>query len=178
MRTLIRTLLLLLLFAALFPFLYPWQDGKPLLSWSALRAQFGAPAMPNLSLPKRPWPSLTGIESGGETGARQPHQPVVVYRWQGADGSAQFSNEPPAPGVAYEVVEVNPDANLIQAPVQPPVKESRSGTATQGAEGAPAMALPSPLTVSPTEAMQLLKDARKVQELSVERLRQQEAQLP
>jgi hypothetical protein len=177
MRTFIRTLLLLLLFAALFPFLYPWKDGKPLLSWSALRAQFRAPAMPNLSLPERPWPSLTGIESGSETGARQPHQPVAIYRWQGADGSAQFSNEPPAPGVAYEVVEVNPDANLIQAPVQPPAKES-SGTETKGTESAPAMALPSPLTVSPTEAMQLLQDARKVQELSVERLRQQETQLP
>ncbi|MCW8918509.1 MAG: DUF4124 domain-containing protein [Gammaproteobacteria bacterium] len=155
----LRLLLLLLLLAVLFPFLYPWKDGKPLLSWSDLKA----PKMPNLSLPELP-------RIMPETDERQPHQPVTIYRWQDEEGTVQFSNETPAKGVAYEVVEVNPDANLIQAPVA-----VTSNTAPPDSSEATTPTLPSPLTASPGEALQLLEDARKVQGLSDERLRRHEA---
>lgn len=163
MRYLIRILLLLLVAAALFPFVYPWKDGKPLLSWSALKM----PQLSSVKLPEMPDIALPGKE---ET-TRAPHQPVTVYRWQGEDGSVQFSSEPPAKGVAYTVLEVNPDANLIQAP--PKEDESVTAGDTKGAESA--IPLPSPLTVSPGQALQLIEDAHKVKQLSEERLRQQEA---
>jgi hypothetical protein len=159
MRTIIRTLLLLLLFAALFPFVFPWKDGKPLLSWSELKM----PALLSFNLPQMPDIVLLGKEE-----PRAPHQPLKVYRWQGEDGDIQFSNEPPAPGVAFTVVEVNPDANLIQAP---PADNNTGGAKTE----APSSPFPSPLTVSPGQALQLIEDARSVQKLSDERLRQQDA---
>jgi hypothetical protein len=163
MRNLIRLLLLLLLFAALFPFVYPWKDGKPLLSWSALKL----PQLSSLQLPEIPDIALPGkTESTADT-----HQPVRVYRWQGEDGGIQFSNEPPPAGVAYTVVEVNPDANLIQAPS--PAAPHASAEETKATE--PSGKLPTPLTVSPGQALQLIEDARKVQQLSDERLRRQEA---
>ncbi|MEN8171045.1 MAG: DUF4124 domain-containing protein [Pseudomonadota bacterium] len=163
MRKTIRLLLLLLLFIAIFPFLYPWKDGKPLLLWSDLTL----PEWPSIELPEMPRIPLPGKE---ET-AHEPNQPVKLYRWQGADGSTQFSNELPAQGIAYEVVEVNPDTNLIRAvPTTGTSEEVKPETTGTG----PA-SLPSPLTVSPGEALQLIEDARKLQQLSDERLRQQEA---
>lgn len=162
MRNLIRLLLLLLLFAAVFPFIYPWKDGKPLLSWSALKL----PHLSSLKLPEMPDIVLPGkTESRGEA-----HPPVKVYRWQGEDGSIQFSSEPPAKWVAFEVVEVYPDANLIQAPSPAlPPASTEEMKATEASSK-----LPTPLTVSPGQALQLIEDARKVQQLSDERLRRQE----
>lgn len=165
MRKTIRLLLLLLLFIVIFPFVYPWKDGKPLLSWSELTL----PELPSIELPKMPRIPLPGKE---ET-AREPNQPVKLYRWQGVDGSTQFSNEPPAQGVAYEVVEVNPDTNLIRAVPTTGTDEEMKPETTGIGEGSGS--LPSPLTVSPGEALQLIEDARKVQQLSDQRLRQQEA---
>jgi hypothetical protein len=164
LRKIIRTLLLLLLFAALFPFVYPWKDGKPLLSWSDLKM----PALPSFDLPQMPDISLPGNDE-----PRPPHQPVRVYRWQGEDGGIQFSNEPPPAGVAYTVVEVNPDANLIQAPTAAAANTTRTPEAPKAAP--PSSPIPSPLTVSPGQALQLIEDARNVQKLSDERLRQQDA---
>ena len=158
MRKYIHLLLLLLLFAVIFPFAYPLKDGKPMLSWSDLRM----PKMPSVTLPELP--------GTGET-ARDANQPVTLYRWQGADGSPQFGSEPPAKGVKYEVVEVNPDANLIQAL---PPSDTPDTAGTEG-EKSTASSFPSPLTVSPGEAMQLMDDAKKIRQMSEERLRQHEA---
>lgn len=154
MRKHLRTLLWLLAFATLFPFLYPWQDGKPLLTWSDIR-------MPAVALP--------AVTVAG----REAHQPVTLYRWQGSDGAMAFSSEPPPPGVAYEVVAVDPDANLLEAP--PARIEHGENSGEEGVGTATIRALPSPLSVSPGEARQLVQDAYKLREMSEERLRQQEA---
>lgn len=165
MRRLIRMLLLLLIFAALFPFVYPWKNGKPMLSWSDIKM----PTMPPLNLPELPALSLPG----GDEATREPHQPVKLYRWQGPDGSMQFSNQLPPEGVSYEVVEVNPDANMIQ-----PMEESGGETNVRPEttdQPATSLSIPSPLTISPGETLQLIEDARNVRQLSEERLQQQEA---
>ena len=157
MRKAIRLLLLLLL-AVIFPFTFPWKDGKPMLSLSDIR-------MPNMS-------SVTLPELPGQGGtSRESNQPVTLYRWQGADGSTQFGSEPPANGVTYQVVEVNPDANLIQAL---PPSDTPDTAETEGDKSATSP-LPSPLTVSPGEAMQLMDDVKKIRQMSEERLRQHEA---
>lgn len=91
-RNFIRTLLLLFVFSAVFPFVYPWQDGKPLLSLNQLKL----PALPEL-----PWSNTDRAD-----------QPVTVYKWQDAEGSWQFGNEPPQ-GVAYESRELDPNTNLL-----------------------------------------------------------------
>ncbi len=162
MRKYLRTLLLLLVFAAIFPFVYPWKDGKPLLSWSDIK-------LPPLQLPELPEIRLPGSR---ET-AREPHQPVKLYRWQDATGNIQFSNTPPAEGVTYEQVEVNPDANLIQA--LPAGNTSEEETTAKQEVSEAGSTLPSPLTVSPGEALQLMEDARHIREMSEQRLRQHEA---
>lgn len=159
MRRLIRTLLLLLLFAVIFPFTYPWKDGKPMLSWSDLKM----PEMPEVEVPEIALP-------GSEEQAREAHQPVSLYRWQDSEGGVQFSNEPPPEGMAYQRVEVNPDANLLQAP--PPAVDDENDASQARPSSSPSM--PSPLTVSPGEALQLIEDAHEIREMSEQRLRQHE----
>ncbi len=161
MRKYLRTLLTLLLFAAIFPFVYPWKDGKPLLSWSEIKV----PEMPEVALPRVALPT-----AGTESIASE--QLVTLYRWQDADGSIQFSNEPPAEGIAYEVVEVNPDANLLPAVAASSSVEPPPPATEEGHRG---VLLPSPLTVSPAEALQLVEDARQLRHSSQERLHQHEA---
>jgi hypothetical protein len=41
---------------------------------------------------------------------------VQAYRWRDADGAWQLSDHPPPAGVDYELIEVDPDANLMPAP--------------------------------------------------------------
>ena len=38
---------------------------------------------------------------------------VRVYRWYSRDGTVQLSTRPPGDGVDYEIIEVDPDANLL-----------------------------------------------------------------
>jgi hypothetical protein len=161
MRGFSRTLLLLLLIAAIFPFVFPWKDGKPLLSWSELKV----PGIENIEIPDIPDIPLPGIKEDDEA-TRKPHEAVKLYRWQAADGSMQFSNEPPR-GVAYEIVEVHPDANIIQP--QPLNAPDSEGDADSGSVEEKSLSIPSPLTVTPGEAMQLLEETRRLKEMSQER---------
>ena len=159
MRKYIRLLLLLLLFAAIFPFTFPWKNGKPILDWRELKMpETTTVELPELTLPQ------------GEETTRPAHQPVTLYRWKDSDGVIQFGNEPPGGGIAFETVEVNPDANLLQAPTAAPQGQESGAEAPSASPS-----LPSPLTVSPEEALQIFEDAKEIREMSEERLRQHEA---
>jgi hypothetical protein len=39
----------------------------------------------------------------------------TLYRWTDADGVIQYTDEPPPDDIEYEIVEVDPDANVIPA---------------------------------------------------------------
>lgn len=112
-KNMIRTLLLLLVLGAVFPFVYPWSDGKPLLSLNDLTF----PAAPDLSLP----------DIALSQNDKPASQPVVVYKWQDAEGGWQFGSKPPQ-GVNYEVVELDPNTNLLPGvkplPANPPTTTS------------------------------------------------------
>jgi hypothetical protein len=43
-------------------------------------------------------------------------EPVRAYKWRDSAGTWQYSSEPPPAGTDYEVVEVDPDANLMPPP--------------------------------------------------------------
>lgn len=164
MRRFMITLLLLLVFAGVLPFVFPW--GKPMLSWEKVMdegiSSISIPDIPELSSLTLPWQ---------EEKARTVGEPITLYRWEDADGTPQYSNEPPV-GVSYERVKVQPDANLIQA-IKTESAHARKEAET-GVSEAPKNGL-SPLTVSPEETMQLLEDTQRLREVSEERLRQHEA---
>ena len=154
-RKVIRALLLLLVFAAAFPFVYPMKDGKPLLTLDKLKL----PAMPDIPVAEVSLPSM-------QEGAAAA--PVTVYKWQDAEGSWHFSNEPPPAGVAYQTTELDPNANLIQgvkaAPSAPADNnEGHNGTDKELVFG-----------YSPQKVGEMMEKTRQVKEALEQRQRAQQ----
>lgn len=160
LRYINRLLLLILLLAVIFPFTFPLKDGRPLLSWSDIQL----PRKPDIDI------KLPTLSAAGEANPSTPSQSVILYRWRDGNGGLQFSNLQPPQGVAYEIIKVNPETNLVQGVG---TEDNVMAERTDGDTAGPA--LPSPLSVSPEEAAQLLEEARRIQALSEERVRQQEA---
>ena len=117
-----RLLLLLLVFAAIVPFVYPMKNGKPLLSLD----QFKLPSLPEMSLPDI---SLSSQEKTAETGT------VTAYKWQDGQGNWFFGSEPPQ-GIRYELMELDPNANLIQGlkAAPEPVTQAEASTTEMAAQ--------------------------------------------
>ena len=84
-----------------------------------------------------------------------------VYKWQDADGNWQFSNQPPAEGVASSSRVYRSDTNVTQA-VTPRASASEP---TSSPEKTPAMASPLMPITDPGRVRQLVDDARNVQGL-------------
>lgn len=153
MRTIIKLLMLLLVAAGIAPFFITGKDGRPLLSLSRL----SAPSLPEVSLPT--WKKSTEGDSASA--------PVTVYRWRDDGGTWQFSNSRPPPGIVYETVSVDPNANLLSAPVTTPPRNP-SG-AQPGEQPSTGGGLPLPLTVSPDKIGRLMDQARSVEAQAKER---------
>ncbi len=81
----------------------PLGDGQPLLRWQDLRQ------LPEDGI-NPIWRRLS-VHTGAGNGM------VTSYRWRGDNGEWQLSNTPPPAGIPYETLEVDPDANLLPAPV-------------------------------------------------------------
>jgi len=144
------------------PFLLKRPDGKPWMDASELApdiqvegafAQFKLRAYRHFNYMRRG----VGDENAGKT---------KVYRWQAADGSWRFSDQP-NPAIKAEVVWLDPDANLIAAPKPRPAPEPKTPAAGE---------LPLPPTVSPARVQQLIKDAKAVQGLVDKRYKEIEEQ--
>lgn len=86
-----KKLILLLSLAIVLAFILPW--GNPLLTWKQLKQYKSAIPLPAT--------------------VHDDQREVTVYRWRDTEGNWHFSNEPPAEGIDYQVLEVNPDTNLI-----------------------------------------------------------------
>lgn len=149
-RAFARILLGTVVVAAVVPFVLPLRDGRPLLDYRQIRL----PGLPEIEMPA----------AGGDATAAAP---VTFYKWRGPEGEWQFGNTPPAQGIPFEIVSVDPGANLYQGISAP----------------APAAATPpsAPATVaetySPARVQQALDQARKVQSMMNQRASDQEAVL-
>ena len=147
MRRALGPLLLgVLILAAAVPFVLPLKDGRPLLDYRRID-----------------WPTLPDIRMPATGGDVTPATPVTVYKWRGADGEWQFDSHPPAGGVPFEAVSVDPGANLVEGirpapadPVTVPVAPAAVGEA-----------------YSPGGFQRTLEEAREVQSLMNQRAEDQ-----
>lgn len=90
----------------------------------------------------------------------------TAFKWTDENGVIHYSNEPPAGGEHAEIIEVNPDTNLIQ------------GTEiTQTATKEPAKTVITPVegpVYAPENIQKLMDDAKNVEKVLQERHKQQE----
>ena len=140
-----RIILVAILAAVIAPMFIKGPDGEPIMSLSDW-------------LPSRDI-DMPSVSSGSSGSAPE------YYRYQDASGNWQFTDQPPA-GVAYELVEVDTNANVIQGTPLP--SESPQSPSSE----------PAPGVAGYVENMQnVMQDAEDVQLLMDDRNSQLEAQL-
>lgn len=111
----------------------------------------------DLKMPDISAHSVNPLVNGGKT---------TAYKWTDENGVVHYSSEPPPEHQQVEVLEVDPNINLMQG-VQK--KEEVPGPTSQ-----PALELPSGNIYNPKNVQKLIQDAKDVQQKLNERYKEQE----
>lgn len=159
MKLFVKVMIAVLFIAMLLPFtILRGPDGNTLMSFSDFK-------LPNFSLPDMP-----KMPSGGSISSQLDSGKDIFYQWHDAQGNVQFTTEPPPQGVEYTVKGYDPNTNVIQAIELPP---EESPEAEPAAEEKKAEETGNPY--SPERIEKLLEDAKNVEQLLNQRLKDQEA---
>ncbi len=156
MKLLGKLLIAALVIGMMLPFtILKGKDGKALMSFSDLK-------MPDLGVPSLPKPDPVKAVDSSST----------IYQWKDNDGNIQFTNSPPPEGVEYTAKGYDPDTNVIQS-----VKVTENESETREAEKEDEIAAPDSITsvYSPEKINKLFDDAKNVEKLLNDRLKQQKA---
>ena len=94
----------------------------------------------------------------------------IVYKWRDAEGNLQFTSEPPPQGIEYDRMGFDPNTNVIQA-VKPPAEIEEPAKAESPEKKAEGSGNP----YSPERIEKLLDDAKNVEQLLKQRIKDQEA---
>ncbi len=141
-------------------------DGKTLMSLSDISLpDFSMPKMPKFSQAFKGSEPIPGDDSNlsGKD---------VFYQWYDAEGNLQFTSEPPAQGIEYTVKGFDPNANVIQA-IKAPQEQDEAETDEQKSAKADDFGNP----YSGDSIKKLLDEARNVEKLINQRLKDQESAL-
>ena len=155
-----------LIIGILLPFtILKGSDGKPLMSVSDLK-------LPKLSTPDLPkLPDL-----GGKNDSASVNDNNVIYKWTDAEGRVQFSSSPPPEGIEFTAKGYDPNTNLIQA-VKIPTEEVELKSEETGS-GKDVTSLDDISDVySPEKIEKLFNDAKNIEKLLNDRLKNQSAQI-
>jgi len=155
-----------LIIGILLPFtILKGRDGKPLMSFSDFKLpSFSTPEMPRL--PK----AITNSDSASGNGNS------VIYKWIDAEGNLQFSSSPPLQGVEFEAKGYDPNLNVIQAVEVPnEADKEQKGEVETDKEVTSKDGIGS--VYSPESIEKLFKDAKNVEKLLNDRLKNQNAQI-
>lgn len=168
MKLFVKLIFAALFLAVLLPFtILKGPDGKPLMSFGDLK-------MPDISLPKAPAIKADKKTPAGIDGIEGKD---IVYQWRDAEGNLNFTTEPPPQGVEYTAKGYDPRTNLIQSvKADPePSEQASAGSSEQNSskkvKGVSDIGNP----YSPEKVEKLFNDAKNVQKLLDDRMKQQEA---
>lgn len=167
MKLFIKLLVLFVILALAGPFFLKKPDGTPWMTIDQI--------VPNFSGVGSWWAKTKNQASklsaeAGQAAGNEYFGQTQVYKWRAPDGSWRYSDKPPVDqsqlqgsAAGVETIYVDPNTNMIQGlPEEPePVAEE--------AETAETPAIPLPMTVSPTQAKELINEAHKVKELMEQR---------
>jgi len=161
-----KLLIAVLIIGIMLPFtILKGPDGKPLMSISDLKLpKFSTPDLPEL-------PDLGGTSDSASVNGNN-----IIYKWTDAQGQLQFSSSPPPEGTEYTAKGYDPNTNLIQA-VEIPAEEVEVKTEAPES-GKPAGSLDDIGEVySPEKIEKLFEDAKNIEKLLNDRLKNQSAQI-
>lgn len=110
---------------------------------------------------------LAKVRSLTKEAAPKPPAETTVYKWQDKNGEWHFSNQPPPEGNAADVTVYRSDINVIP----PPKTDTPQEITAENPAGNPTDIPLLPIT-DPARVMQLIDDAKNVQNLADERRQQ------
>jgi hypothetical protein len=160
-----KLLITVLIIGVMLPFtILKGRDGKPLMSFSDLKLpSFSTPEMPKLP------GAITNTDSASGNGNN------VIYKWTDAEGNLQFSTSPPPEGIEYTAKGYDPDVNVIQSVEIPLEAEEKIEPADADKEVTSKDGIGN--VYSPESIEKLFKDAKNVEKLLNDRLKNQNAQI-
>ncbi len=132
----------------------------PLLWWGHLQPN-GLISTLNWSLPEAP--QLT-IPLPDQLPSTSEPQATEVHKWQDASGTWHYSNTPPAPSAGAATLRIDPTSNVTPGFSSPP--------ASAPTKASTAPALPIPGLPGPQLGRDLAQQARDVERVQTDRLRQ------
>ena len=167
MKLFVKLIFAALFIAVLLPFtVLKGKDGQPLMNFRDLK-------MPDIGMPKVP--SKVKLPSLSEQNPGQD----IVYQWRDAEGNLNFTSSPPPEGIEYTAKGYDPNANLIQSvKLEEEASEQDRGADSEqntGDQVEKASDIGNPY--SPEKIEKLFNDAKNVEKLLNDRMKQQEAML-
>lgn len=90
-----------------------------------------------------------------------------LYKWVDSNGVTQYTQKPPAEHIKFDIISVNPKANILPE-VQTPADENSTDSKREQFTG---------LSKTPNNIEQLIEDAKNVQEVLGNRAAQQEKEI-
>ncbi|MCP4433353.1 MAG: DUF4124 domain-containing protein [Gammaproteobacteria bacterium] len=160
-----KLLIATLIIGLLLPFtILKGKDGRPLMSFSSLKMpEIGVPDIPSL-------PKSTLSDLKAEIGDNRN----LIYQWTDGSGNVQFTNSAPPEGVEYTVKGYDPNTNVVKA-VKSTEKEleEKDEAETENKLSAEPDGIAS--VYSPEKINKLIDDAKNVEKLLSDRLKQQNA---
>lgn len=167
MRLFVKLIFAALVIAILLPFtVLKGKDGRPLMSFKDLK-------MPQIAMPSMP--KQVELPDVLEKPAGQD----LVYQWRDAEGSLNFTSQPPPAGIEYTVKGYDPRTNLIQSVKLNEEDAADNSTADSEQNSAAQVEKASDIgnPYSPEKIEKLFNDAKNVEKLLNDRLKQQEAMI-
>jgi hypothetical protein len=168
MKLFVKLIFASLFIAVLLPFTFlKGTDGHPLMSIGDLK-------MPKIGLPEiakdAKLPKLHKVGSANQD---------IVYQWRDAEGSLHFTSQPPPEGTEYTMKGYDPSTNLIQSVnLEEKSKTDQSASDTEQSNTSQvksASDIGNPY--SPEKVEKLFKDAKNIEKLLNDRMKQQEAMI-
>lgn len=162
MKLFVKLMIALLFIAVMLPFtILRGPDGDTLMSFSRLE-------LPDFSLPEMPAGGKITAPLDGSDGKD------IVYKWHDAEGNLHFTTELPPAGIDYSVMGIDPNTNVIQAvkPIEEE-EEEKEDEAEQASQTKKTDEIGNPY--SPEKIEKLFEDAKNVENLLKQRIKDQEA---
>lgn len=137
-----------------------------LTTGQSLLSKLRKPNLPNISVGLD---TLKGLQDNLPSITSQPKDSIregveIAYKWTDAQGVVHYSAEPPAEVQATEIIELDPNTNIVQS-----YKGNKEASALPETE----TAQPASTALAPTSGQNVLNDAKEVERLLNERFAKQ-----
>ena len=159
MKFFAKLMIAVLFIALMLPFtILRGPDGDTLMSFSDLK-------LPDFSMPEMPDTNKITAPLGGDGGKD------IVYKWHDAEGNLHFTTDPPTDGTEYSVMGFDPNTNVIQAVKMPEEEPEEEKEVAAEEENSNPLGNP----YDPSEIKELIEDAKDVQKMLQQRVKDQDA---